>query len=250
MDIRHLTTFPGYLGPKKVISTPSKLATSIARQTIFPNTPINHLTRKSPSSQQQLANTFPDPSHLSRDSTNDQPSAWVLPPGGIWSLYKSTYTVYPGEPYGEGFFAAHRIGDPSFSQLLIKHLVTNTKYSPDKQARIERQFALLRRCNHLNIISFQGIFEDFLVFRDIIRTFLNALIECLELREQHTAVIFRELIQGLSYIHEMEISHGAIAPPNILFSDSGDLVICMDSATEMRLGVLLTVGSKLRGGRE
>jgi len=250
MDIHRLTTFPGFSGHTMVISTPFKPVTSIARQTIFPNTPINHLARKSPSSQQQLANTFPDPSHLSRDSTNDEPSAWVPPRSGIWSLYKSTYMVYPGGPHGEAFFAAHRIGDTSFSPLLIKHLATNNRSSTEKQARIEREVALLRQCIHPNIISFQAVFEDFLVFRDIIRTSLNALTGCLELREQHTTVIFRELIQGLGYIHEMEISQGAIAPPNILFSDSGNLVICMESATEMCWGVLLTVGSKLRGGSE
>jgi serine/threonine protein kinase len=40
-------------------------------------------------------------------------------------------------------------------------------------------------------------------------------------------VIFRELIQGLSHIHGMEIFYRAFAPPNILFSDTGNLVICM-----------------------
>jgi hypothetical protein len=254
-----------FLDPSQVFgdSANDELVTGNSPSSQQPSANNNELVAGiSTSSQQPSANTVLDPSQVFEDSANDelvtvnspssqQPSAWVPPPGGIWSLYKSTYIVYPGGPHGEVFFAAHRIGDRSFSPLLIKHLATNTRSSAERQARIEREVTLLRRCIHPNVISFQAVFEDFLVFRDIIRISLNALIGCLELREQHTAVIFRELIQGLSHIHGMEIFHGAIAPPNILFSDSGDLVICMGLSQRKRVcGVLLTVGSKLRGGKE
>lgn len=143
------------------------------------------------------------------------------------SSSKPTQEITIGE-----YILKQTIGEGAFSKVkLAVHIPTNSvvaikildksKICRDDKIRITREIKILTQLNHPNIIQVNEIFENkdsyFIVMEYCPEGELfNYIVHKKRLPEEEASFIFFQIINGLEYIHNNNISHRDLKPENIL----------------------------------
>lgn len=148
----------------------------------------------------------------------------------IQFIFKSTkdleskYIV--GKLLGSGHFAEVKeaINRETNSVVAIKIFHPNRRGSLNKELALELE--VMMKVNHPNIVKFYDVYNQQVGIQDM-RTCLvlekvnggelfNRIIKKGKLREDETKSLFRQLLKGLTYLHDRNIIHRDLKPENIL----------------------------------
>lgn len=142
---------------------------------------------------------------------------------------------------GEYSFTRKKIGKGAFSNIYLgKNKYTNKPVAIkeisfeqiDKiKENIKREFTLLKRLKHKNIITLHDVYFDnvgkniYLVLDYYKRGDLSKFLKQTPLKEKYVKKYMRQITDGLCYLYKNKILHRDLKLQNILVTDSGDIVI-------------------------
>ena len=142
---------------------------------------------------------------------------------------------------GDYIFTRKRIGKGAFSTIYKgRHKETNKLYAIKEisfenlekiRESIKREFTLMKKLNHKNIIRLHEVFFDndekniYLVIDYYSKGDLSKFLGGKALKEKYAKKYMRQLTNGLKYLYEKQILHRDLKPQNILVTDGGDIVI-------------------------
>uniref|UniRef100_A0A7S1THS8 Protein kinase domain-containing protein n=1 Tax=Compsopogon caeruleus TaxID=31354 RepID=A0A7S1THS8_9RHOD len=130
------------------------------------------------------------------------------------------YTV--GKVIGSGAYSKVRIGSSRESNELVAIKIIDKKNCPERDlVFLEREVDVVKNINHQNVVKTYDVFETndelYIVLEYMEGGMLYDIIaEEGSFTEQNAADVFREMMQGLVYLHDKGIVHRDIKPENIL----------------------------------
>ncbi|KAG6820991.1 hypothetical protein H0H93_008620 [Arthromyces matolae] len=154
----------------------------------------------------------------------------TTPSLSVHQLYRRVETI------GKGAYGSVHKGEhiPSGNVVALKIINLDDKSGSDDVGDIQREVALLSQLRDApNITKYYGCYMDgprvWIVMElaeggsalSLMRASKNG---CLE--ERYVAVIVREVLLGLSYLHKVPVIHRDIKAANILVAATGKVVIC------------------------
>ena len=99
--------------------------------------------------------------------------------------------------------------------------------------------SILKKLNHKNILKIVEFFiyknKAYMVFEYMDRTLLDLVENNNVLSEENAKIIFKELLNGISYIHNKTIYHKDIKLENILIDNKNNIKICDFGLSEENL---------------
>ena len=142
---------------------------------------------------------------------------------------------------GDYIFTRKRIGKGAFSTIYKgRHKETNKLFAIKEisfenlekiRESIKREFTLMKKLNHKNIIRLHEVFFDndekniYLVIDYYSKGDLSKFLGGKALKEKYAKKYMRQLTMGLKYLYEKQILHRDLKPQNILVTDEGNIVI-------------------------
>ena len=131
---------------------------------------------------------------------------------------------------GKGTFAKVKLAfNLSNNEIVaIKIIEKNILKEEDDIIRLKREFDMLSKFNHPNVISVSEIFENRKAYFTVMEycdggELFNYIVENRILSEEKAAFFYYQLINGLEYIHSLGIVHRDLKPENLLLTK--DLVL-------------------------
>ncbi|KAJ9053137.1 hypothetical protein DSO57_1027314 [Entomophthora muscae] len=117
-----------------------------------------------------------------------------------------------------------KIGDESKRVLAVKLFYKKWRDSGDLEARVGEEFCLASGLNHKNVIKVHELIQDDLGHWCQVMDYcpggdLRCVIQDGFLNRPEIDCCFRQLIDGVAYMHSMGIAHRDIKPDNILIDD-------------------------------
>jgi len=137
--------------------------------------------------------------------------------------------------YGSVYKAIHRASN---FVLAVKVMQVGTGFQA-----IEKEIELLRMCSNPNIVSYYGTCikeNELFILMDYcgvgsIKDYMTLAKECCD--EDEIAVISRETLKGLIYLHSKNIIHSDIKSANILLTEEGQVKLAdFGVSTQLRRG--------------
>ena len=140
---------------------------------------------------------------------------WEIPP---WELF-----IFRKRLLGEGSFA--KVYLAKWRETFVVAKVINPNICKNEKELVMREFEIMTKLHHPNIVQFLGyIDEPFIIIMEYIPNGdLLANIEKRNLTKKNKRSIMRDVLQGLSYIHNRlpySLIHRDIKPTNILLTNS------------------------------
>ena len=133
---------------------------------------------------------------------------------------------------GKGSFGKVKLGIylPNKEKVAIKILDKSRIKEKDDLIRIKREFEMLSKFDHPNIILIAEIFETEERYYSVMEyceggELFNYIVKKRFLCEEEASFFFYQLINGLEYLHSLEIVHRDLKPENLLLTENNLLKI-------------------------
>lgn len=147
--------------------------------------------------------------HLKDKKFND----WEIPP---WELY-----IFQDRLLGEGSFA--KVYLAKWRETFVVAKVINPNVCNDKKELVLREFEIMTKMHHPNIVQFLGyIYDPFIIIMEYIPNG-NLLENLNSIKKGEKKKIMFDILRGLAYIHNRQpysLVHRDIKPTNILLTKS------------------------------
>ena len=128
--------------------------------------------------------------------------------------------------------------------LCVKIMDKESLEADDNMTFFRREVGILSGLNHPNIVKYFDLLEDsnnYYIFMEYCPgESLQGIIERPgKLQESYIATIFRQILEGLKYLHEQNVSHRDLKPDNIIVGSHGkvkivDFGLSTDDASKLR----------------
>ena len=133
---------------------------------------------------------------------------------------------------GRGAFGKVKLGIhiPTHKKVAIKILEKSKILENDDLIRVKREFEMLSKFNHPNVIMVTEIFETPTKYYSVMEyckggELFNYMVKKVRLTENESSFFFYQLINGLEYIHSLNIVHRDLKPENLLLNQNKILKI-------------------------
>ena len=133
---------------------------------------------------------------------------------------------------GEGTFGKVKLGIylQNNKKVAIKIYEKEKIKEEDEEIRVKREFEMLAKFNHPNVISVGEIFESILNYYIVMEycekgELFNYILKKRRLSSNESAFFYYQLINGLEYIHSLGIVHRDLKPENLLLTKNNVLKI-------------------------
>ena len=133
---------------------------------------------------------------------------------------------------GQGTFGKVKLGIylPNKEKVAVKILEKERIIEKDDEIRVRREFDMLAKFNHPNVILVAEIFESSNSFYSVMEyceggELFNYIVKNQRLNEDEAAFFYYQLINGLEYIHSLGIVHRDLKPENLLLTNEHILKI-------------------------
>ena len=133
---------------------------------------------------------------------------------------------------GQGTFGKVKLGIylPNKEKVAVKILEKERIIEKDDEIRVRREFDMLAKFNHPNVILVAEIFESSNSFYSVMEyceggELFNYIVKNQRLNEDEAAFFYYQLINGLEYIHSLGIVHRDLKPENLLLTNDHILKI-------------------------
>ena len=133
---------------------------------------------------------------------------------------------------GQGTFGKVKLGIylPNKEKVAVKILEKDRIIEKDDEIRVKREFDMLAKFNHPNVILVAEIFESCNSYFSVMEyceggELFNYIVNKQKLSEEEAAFFYYQLINGLEYIHSLGIVHRDLKPENLLITSEHILKI-------------------------
>lgn len=132
-----------------------------------------------------------------------------------------------GELIGEGHFAKVKkaINKQTREPVAVKILPkSNIVEDPRQREALLSEIEIMKRIQHPCIISMKDIYEDdskVYIIMELVTggELFDRIVDRGAYSENHAALLFKSLVEGIKYLHERGIAHRDLKPENILYAN-------------------------------